>query len=166
MAQKLAGQSARESFVEMTQVVLPSDGNPLGTIFGGRVMQWIDLCATVSAMRHCRRIVVTASMDDLHFLAPMHVGEIAILCAQVNRVFHTSLEVGVRVEAEHPLTGERRHCATAYLTFVALDEAGRPVEVPPVIPETEEEVRRYEAAAIRREERLRRRGRRPRDQGD
>lgn len=139
-------KKALESVVEMTEIVLPSHGNVLGTVFGGQVAAWIDICATVAAMRHARHIVVTASMDDLHFMAPAHVGEVLILKAHVNRAFGTSMEVGVHVEAENPLTGERRHTATAYLTFVSLDGEGNLVAVPPLIPETDDEKRRYEQA--------------------
>lgn len=150
-------KQASESAVEMTQIVLPSHGNALGTVFGGQVAAWIDICAAVAAMRHARNIVVTASMDDLHFMAPAHVGEVLVLRAHVNRAFGTSMEVGVRVEAENPLTGEHRHTATAYLTFVSLDVEGRRVAVPPVIPETDDEKRRYEQADLRRIWRLERR---------
>jgi acyl-CoA hydrolase len=146
-----------ESAVEMTQIVLPEHGNALGTIFGGQVAAWIDICAGVAAMRHARNIVVTASMDDLHFLAPAYVGEVLVLQAHVNRAFGTSMEVGVRVESENPLTGERRHTATAYLTFVALDQDGNPVAVPSLEPGTEAELRRYHQAAKRRQWRLERR---------
>ncbi len=141
----------------MTEIVLPSYANALGTVFGGQVAAWIDIAAGVAAMRHARNIVVTASMDDLHFVAPAHVGEIVVLQAHVNRVFTTSMEVGVRVEAENPLTGERRHTATAYLTFVALDAAGQRIAVPPLLPESEAERRRYQQAEQRRIWRLERR---------
>ena len=154
MSEALTGKPATASVVEMTEIVLPSDANPLGTIFGGRVVQWIDICASVAAQRHCRQIVVTASMDDLHFLAPIHVGMIVLLRATVNRAWRTSVEVEVQVESEDPLTGERRHCVRAYLTFVALGADGRPAPVPPVIPVTPEEKERYEAAAERRRQRL------------
>jgi len=150
-------KKALESVVEMTEIVLPSHGNALGTVFGGQVAAWIDICAAVAAMRHARHIVVTASMDDLHFMAPAHVGEVLILKAHVNRAFGTSMEVGVRVEAENPLTGERRHTATAYLTFVSLDANGNRVAVPPLIPETDDEKRRFEQAEQRRIWRLERR---------
>ncbi|MCS6843214.1 MAG: acyl-CoA thioesterase [Caldilineales bacterium] len=148
---------AAESAVEMTQIVLPEHANALGTVFGGQIAAWIDICAAVAAMRHARQIVVTVSMDDLHFLAPAHVGEVVILKAHVNRAFGTSMEVGVRVEAENPVTGERRHTATAYLTFVALDARGNRVPVPPLVPESEDEQRRYRQAEQRRQWRLERR---------
>lgn len=154
MPHSLAPKRACESFVEMTQLVLPSHTNPLGTAFGGQIMAWTDICAGIAAQRHARRVVVTASMDDLHFLAPIRTGEVVILKAQVNRAFHTSMEVGVRVEAENPLTGERRHCSSAYLTFVALSGSGERVQIPPLLPETENEQRRYLEAADRRQIRL------------
>ena len=157
MTNSNASKPACNSYVEMTEIVLPSHANPIGTAFGGQIMAWIDICAGISAQRHARQIVVTASMDDLHFLAPIRVGEVAILKAQVNRTFHSSLEVGVRVEAENPLTGEIRHCSSAYLTFVAIDEEGNRVSVPNLIPETENQVRRYEEAEERRRFRLERR---------
>ncbi len=152
----LRPKPACESYSEMTEIVLPSHTNPLGTAFGGQVMAWIDICAGIAAQRHARQVVVTASMDDLHFRSPIHKGEFVVLKAQVNRSFHTSMEVGVRVEAENPLTGERRHCSSAYLTFVALDESGHRVHIPPLTPETDEEKRRYEEAAERRRYRLER----------
>lgn len=148
---------ACESYVEMTQLVLPSHTNPLGTAFGGQIMAWIDICAGIAAQRHARQITVTASMDDLHFRSPIRQGEVVILKAQVNRAFHTSMEVGVRVEAENPLTGERRHCSSAYLTFVAVDARGQRVLIPHLIPGTEAEKRRYEEAEARRQFRLERR---------
>ncbi len=148
---------AAASAVEMTEIVLPSHANALGTVFGGQVAAWIDIAAGAAAMRHARNIAVTASMDDLHFMAPVHVGEILILRAHVNRAFGTSMEVGVRVEAENPLTGQRRHTATAYLTFVAIDGEGNRTPVPPLLPETDAERRRYQQAEQRRVWRLERR---------
>jgi acyl-CoA hydrolase len=150
----LDGKTPRESRAVMTEIVLPSDANPLGTIFGGRVMQWLDICAAIAASRHCRRQVVTASMDDLHFHAPIHVGEFAVLEGTVHAAFRTSMEVGVTVHAENPTTGARRLCTSAFLTFVALGGDGRPTEVPPVIPETDEERRLLEASRARRAARL------------
>jgi acyl-CoA hydrolase len=138
----------------MTETVLPGDGNPLGTAFGGRIAQWIDIAAAIACQRHCRQRVVTASMDDLHFLLPIRVGMIVELRAQVNAVFRTSMEAGVRIESEDPLSGERRHVCTAFLTFVAQDEHGRAVEVPPLHLETEEDRRRAQDASERRALRL------------
>ncbi|HND34265.1 MAG TPA: acyl-CoA thioesterase, partial [Myxococcota bacterium] len=121
--------------VEMTQIVLPEHTNARGTIFGGQVAAWIDISAAISAQRFCRRSVVTASIDELHFLHPIHRGHIAIFQAVVNCAWKHSMEVGVRVEGEDPLTGQRTHTASAYLTFVALDEDGRPVGVPALDPQ-------------------------------
>ena len=138
----------------MTELVLPSHANPLGTVFGGVIMSWIDICAAIAAQRHARRVVVTASIDMLHFRAPITVGCVVHLKAQVNHAWHSSMEVGVRVDGENPLTGETRHAATAYLTYVALDEKRRPVEVPAVLCETPEQERRSRDAQARREKRL------------
>jgi acyl-CoA hydrolase len=142
------------SGVVMTETVLPVDGNALGTAFGGKIAQWIDVAAAIACQRHCRQRVVTASMDDLHFLMPIKVGMIVELRAQVNAAFRTSMEAGVRIESEDPLSGERRHACTAYLTFVAQDEHGRPVEVPKLVLETEEDRRRCSDASERRAIRL------------
>ncbi|CUU08828.1 Acyl-CoA hydrolase [Candidatus Thermokryptus mobilis] len=144
----------KDSQVEMTELILPSDANPLGFLLGGRLMHWIDICAAMSAMKHAGKVVVTASIDELNFLCPIKIGEVVILKASVNRVFRTSMEVGVKVFAMNPLTGEIRHANSAYLTFVAIDENGKPVPVPPIIPQTDEEKRRYEEALIRRQQRL------------
>lgn len=147
----------RESVVETTELVLPGHTNPLGNVFGGRVMELVDVTAGVAASRHARSAVVTASMDELHFREPVKLGHVMILRASVNYAGKTSMEVGVRVEREDPLTGERVHTATAYLTFVALAPDGKPRTVPPLIAETDEEHRRMENARIRRAERLRKR---------
>ncbi|MCP4166569.1 MAG: acyl-CoA thioesterase [Chloroflexi bacterium] len=157
MTESLAPKRAYESYVEMTQLVLPPHANGLGTAFGGQIMSWIDICAGVAAMRHARQIVVTVSMDDLHFRQGIRIGEVVILKAQVNRAFNTSMEVGVRVQAENPLTGELRRSSSAYLTFVAIDEQGNRVKIPALIPETENQKRRYDEAAERRRIRLERR---------
>jgi acyl-CoA hydrolase len=144
-----------ESAVIMTEIVLPSDTNALGTIFGGKVMSWIDIAAAMAAGRHARRVVVTASIDALHFLAPVKLGHYVHIKASVNFASRTSMEVGVRVDSENPLTGEMTHTSTAYTTFVALDDLGRPVPIPPIKPETPDEVRRFESAKKRREARVR-----------
>ena len=120
--------------VEMTQIVLPSYTNAHGTAFGGQIAAWCDIAAAVAAQRFCRSPVVTVSMDQLHFLTPIRRGEVVVLRAQVNESWHSSIEVGVLVEAEHPTTGERSRCCTAYLTFVALDDEGRPRSVPHLDP--------------------------------
>ncbi len=145
---------AKATYVETTHVVLPGQTNSLGTVFGGHVCAWLDLAGAVAAQRHCRRPVVTASMDDIHFHAPVRVGQFAVVRAQVNAVFHTSLEVGVEVWSEDPLTGERHHTTTAYLTFVGLDVNGRPAPMPPLLCETADEQRREAEAHARREARL------------
>ncbi len=149
-----AARAPSASGIEMNQLVLPPDTNVLGTAFGGVVMSWIDICAAMAAQRHARSVVVTASMDQLDFIAPIRAGHIVNLRAMVNYCGRTSMEVGVRVESEDPLTGERAHAASAYLTFVALDAAGRPRPVPPVAPETREERLRFEEARARRQQRL------------
>jgi acyl-CoA hydrolase len=141
----------RESISEMTEIVLPNDANPLNALLGGRLMHWIDLAGAMAAHRHSRTYVVTASIDHLDFLVPVRVGDFVILRSSVNRVFHTSMEVGVKVWVENYRAEESRHVSSAYLTFVAIDAAGNKIVVPPVVPETEDEKRRYEGAARRRE---------------
>jgi acyl-CoA hydrolase len=139
----------------MTEIVLPSDTNALGTIFGGKVMSWIDIAGAIAAGRHARRVVVTASIDALHFLAPIKLGHVVHIRARVNFASRTSMEVGIRVDSENPITGDTTHTSTAYATFVALDDHGRPTPIPPVIVETPEDKRRYEEAKKRREARVR-----------
>lgn len=150
-------KSVSESKVEMLEIVLPNDANTLGNILGGKVMHLIDMACAVAAHRHCRRPVVTVSMDHLDFKHPIKVGDLIIVQASVNRVFHTSMECGAKVMSENLTTGERKHTSSAYLTFVALDENNRPMVVPQVVPETEEEKRRWREAGIRREQRIRER---------
>jgi acyl-CoA hydrolase len=152
-----ARKTPRSSRVETAQLVLPGLTNVHGTIFGGMMMQWIDIAAGIEAARHATGPVVTASMDRLHFLSPVRLGEVVILQAQVNFVAHTSMEVGVRVFAEDQRTAERRQTTRAYLTFVAVDTDGRPREVPPLTLETAEEKRRFADARARRAVRLRER---------
>ena len=139
---------------ELMEAVLPNDANALGTMLGGRLMHLIDIAGALAAMRHSNSYVVTASVDYLDFRFPIQVGEFVILRASVNRAFHSSMEVGVKVFAEHPLTGEKRHTSTAYVTFVALDANRKPHPAPQVIPETQEEKRRYREAGERRDYRL------------
>jgi acyl-CoA hydrolase len=155
----LEAKLVRESQAEMVEVVLPNDANPLGSILGGKVMHLIDIAAAIAAYRHSRSYVVTASMDHVDFLHPVRIGELIVLKSSVNRAFHTSMEVGVKVFAENVLTGERRHTSSAFVTFVAIDDQGKPKPIPPVIPETEEEKRRYEQAEVRRRYRLQHRAR-------
>ena len=152
--------SPRDSRVEMTQIVMPSHTNGAGGVmFGGVIMQWIDVCAGVSAMRHAGGAVVTASIDRLDFLSPIRLGDVVILRAQVNYASHTSMEVGCRVETEDPRTRQRRYTTKAYLTFVAVDEKGRPRAVPHLQLEGDEDQRRHARAEARRSERLRAAGR-------
>lgn len=146
-----------ESQVEMTEMVLPNHTNRLGNLLGGQLMHWMDICAAIAACRHTNLVCVTASVDELNFLHPIKEGEVVILRASVNRAFTTSVEVGVKVTSENLLTGERKHANTAYLTFVAIDESGKPVPISPIKAETVEEKRRYEDAAKRRSLRLERR---------
>ncbi len=152
-------KTVRASQVEMIELVLPNHTNPLGNLLGGQLMHWIDIAAAISAARHANRICVTASVDSMAFHHPIRQGEVVLLQASVNRVFRTSLEVGVKVHSENLISGERHHSNTAYLTFVAIDGSGQPVPVGPIEPETEAEQRRYGAATIRRELRLEARGR-------
>jgi acyl-CoA hydrolase len=140
-----------ESKSEMTEIVLPNDANPLNALLGGRLMHWIDMAAAMAAHRHSRQYVVTASIDHLDFLVPVRVGDIVILRSSVNRVYRTSMEVGVKVWVENYHTESNQHVSSAYLTFVAVDATGRRLLVAPVIPETDEEKRRYEDALRRRE---------------
>ncbi|MDI3254199.1 MAG: acyl-CoA thioesterase [Bacillota bacterium] len=144
-------RTVSESQSEMTELILPNDTNTLGNLLGGRLMHFIDLVGAMAAYRHSRTHVVTASMDHIDFIAPVHVGDLLILKSSLNRAFHTSMEVGVKVWVENTIAGTHRHVASAYLTFVAVDSQGRRVPVPQVQPETEEEKRRYEDAARRRE---------------
>jgi len=148
------GKAVRESISEYSELALPNDANGLGNVLGGKVMHLVDLAGAMAAMRHARRPVVTLSVDQLLFLHPVRVGELIVLRSSVNRVFRTSMEVGVRVITEKLMTGERRHTCSAYLTFVALDENRKPTPITPVIPETEEEQRRYRQAGERRQYRL------------
>ena len=144
----------------MVQLVLPTDTNRLGNLLGGRLMQWIDIAAAIAASRHTNRVCVTASVDELNFHDPILQGEVVILQASVNRVFNTSLEIGVRVTKENLLSGMRTYTNTAYLTFVATDQDGKPVQANKIKPVTKEEKRRYVDAARRRELRLQHRKKR------
>jgi acyl-CoA hydrolase len=148
------GRPVRESRAEYSELAMPNDANPLGSLFGGKVMSLVDLSASISAHRHARCPVVTASIDHMNFLYPVRIGELITCYSQVNRVFRTSMEVGVRVMVENMSTGEKRHTSTAYLTFVALGPNSERIPLSPVLPETEDERRRYEEAQLRREARL------------
>jgi acyl-CoA hydrolase len=137
----------------MTEIILPNDTNTLGNLLGGRLMHFIDLTGAMAAYRHSRTNVVTAAMDHIDFIRPVHLGDLLTLRSSVNRAFSTSMEVGVKVWAENPRTGIVAHVASAYLVFVAIDNEGHRVRVPEAIPETPDEQRRYEGAMRRRENR-------------
>jgi acyl-CoA hydrolase len=152
---RVDGKPVSASRSEMAEVVLPAQTNPLGKLLGGHVMHLVDIAAAMAAHRHSNSYVVTASVDYIDFRNSVSLGEIVMLKSQVNRVFHTSMEVGVEVYSENVLTGERKHTTTAYVTFVAIDEkTHRPKPVRPLILESPEEKRRYEEAAERRKTRL------------
>jgi acyl-CoA hydrolase len=147
----MMARPVRDSQSEMAEIVLPNDTNPIGGLLGGRLMHWIDLAAAMAAHRHSRNYVVTAAIDHLDFWVPVRVGDLVILRSSVNRVFHTSMEVGVKAWVENYLLDSCQHVSSAYLTFVAVDSAGRHLKVPAVVPETDEQRRRYEDAGRRRE---------------
>jgi acyl-CoA hydrolase len=147
----LESRSVRDSQSEMAEIVLPNDANPLSALLGGRLMHWIDLAGAMAAHRHARAYVVTASVDHIDFLVPVRVGDLVILRSSVNRVFHSSMEVGVKVFVENYIADTAKHVASAYLTFVAIDGAGKHLRVAPVVPETDEQRRRYDDAGRRRE---------------
>ncbi len=147
-------RTVRATQSDYSEICLPNDANLLGNMLGGHVMHLVDLCGAIAAIRHSRCTVVTASIDQMSFLHPIRIGELVKLRSQVNRVFRTSMEVGVKVWVENLQSGELKHTSSAYLTFVALDRAGNRVLLPPIVPETDEEKRRYEEAAGRRAYRL------------
>jgi acyl-CoA hydrolase len=154
------GRPAAASRVEMTEIVFPTDANPLGNVMGGRIMHWVDIAAAVSAGRHARTPVVTASVDKIDFHNPVPVGGVVVLRASVNYTGHTSMEVGVKVWQEDRQSGQRKHVVSAYLTFVSLDpDSRKPADIPPVVPKTAEEKRRFAEARRRRELRLKERDR-------
>jgi len=144
----------KESQHETSELMMPGDANNLGHVFGGVILSMMDKCAAIAAFRHSRASVVTASIDRVDFREPIFLGDLVVMKASVNFVGRSSMEVGVRVEAEELLTGRRRHTNSCYLTFVAVDTQGKPIEVPELRPETPEELRRYEAAKERRRRRL------------
>ena len=150
----MEAKPVRESASEYLELALPNDLNGFGNVLGGKVMHLVDLAAAMAGMRHARKPIVTASVDSLHFLHPVHIGELIMLRSSVNRVFRSSMEIGVKVMTEKLLTGERLHTCSAYLTFVAIDSAGKAIAIPSVIPETEDEIRRCGQAGERREYRL------------
>jgi acyl-CoA hydrolase len=153
-ASRLPGKRVSASSSEMVEAVLPNDTNPLGNMLGGRVMYLIDIAGALAAHRHANSHVVTAAVDYLDFRFPIRMGEFIVLKSSVNRVFHTSMEVGVKVFSENILTGERKHTSSAYVTFVAIDLNRQPHPAPPLILETEDDRRRYREAGERRRLRL------------
>src|SRR3984957_6617178 len=148
-----SARPVRDSQSEMAELVLPNDANPLGALLGGRLMHWIDLAGAMAAHRHSRNYVVTASVDHIDFLVPVRVGALVILRSSVNRVFISSMGVGGKVYVENYIADTAQHVASAYLTFVAIDATGKHLKVPPVIPETDEQQRRYDDAGRHRENR-------------
>lgn len=143
-----------ESFTLMTEMVLPNDTNTLGNLMGGRLLHWMDIAAAIAAGRHCNRVVVTASVDSVDFTAAIKLGEVVSIEARVTRAFRTSVEVRLDVFSENMMEGKRRRCNSAYYTFVAVDQNGRPIPVDPIEPETPEERELYEGALRRRDQRL------------
>lgn len=150
----MEGRPIRESASELSEFALPIYANPLGNLLGGRIMHLVDLAAATAAMRHARGPVVTASVDYMTFLFPIQIGQLLTLRSSVNRVFRTSMEVGVKVLVEDLTTGEIRHTNSSYLTFVGLSPEGKPREIPQAIPESEVEIHRWEQAGERRKQRL------------
>ncbi len=148
-----AARTVASTQSEMTELVLPNDTNTLGNLLGGRLMHFIDMTGAMAAYRHARTYIVTAAMDHIDFIQPVHLGNLVTLKSSVNRAFNTSMEVGVKVWAEDTQTGAQRHVASAYLVFVAIDEQGRLQKVPRLLPETPDEIRRYADALRRREHR-------------
>jgi len=151
MSEPVIARTVAESRSERSEIIFPADANALGNLFGGRLMQYIDLVGAMAASRHARAITVTASMDHLDFVAPVRVGDLLILKASVNRAFRTSMEVGVKAMVEDVRQNRLRHVSSAYLTYVAVDKDGGRLVVPQVVPETDHQKRRFEDAGRRRE---------------
>lgn len=151
---KLNVKSATESLVVMNELVLPNDTNPLNNLMGGKLLHWMDIAAAISAQKHCNRIVVTASVDNVSFKQPIKLGDVVTIQAKVTRAFHTSLEVRLDVWAENIPSGTKIKSNEAYYTFVAVDQSGRTIPVPELVPETEEEQKLFEGALRRRQLRL------------
>lgn len=148
------GKFVRQSASNYSELALPNDANSFGNLLGGKIMHLVDLAGAIAAMRHAGNAVVTASVDQMQFIHPVRIGQLVRCQASVNRVFRTSMEVGVRVLMEDLVSGAVKHVSSAYLTFVAIDAAGNGVDIRPVIPETADEIRRFEAAGARRQYRL------------
>jgi acyl-CoA hydrolase len=149
MAENMEGKKPSDSAVESRYLLMPNQANPCGTAFGGTIMSWIDMVASMSAQRHSGKEVVTASIDSISFREPIHIGDHVVLRAAVNYVGHTSMEVGVQVICENPYDGKQVRATTAHLTFVAIDKDKHPCPVPPIFPQTTDEKRRYENAKLR-----------------
>lgn len=145
---------AQDSFVTMTELVLPNDTNTLNNLMGGRLMHWMDIVSAISAQRHSNRIVVTASVDNVSFAKPIRLGNVVTLCAKVSRAFNSSIEVAIQVTAEDIPSGQKFSSNRAFFTFVAVDQLGKPIPVPDLVPETDEEKELYEGALRRRQLRL------------
>ncbi len=158
-SRELVPKTMRQSVANMAEIVMPNDTNPHGTLSGGRLMHFIDIAAGISAIRHCCSKVVTAAVDNVSFHAPIPLGYVVELTAMVTFAGRTSVEVKVMVRGEDPQTGERFHTTTAHVVFVAIDDEGQPIEVPPLIAETEEDEAIIERARKRRERRLKHRER-------
>jgi len=154
MPMEQQGKSPNESSTRMVRIMMPMDANVAGNVFGGSILRMIDEVASIVAFRHSRNNVVTASLDRMDFISPVYIGDILRMIASINYTHRTSMEVGVRVEAENPLTGEVRHTGTCYLTYVALDKNRKPTQVAILRPETGEEKRRWAEAEDRRKRRL------------
>jgi acyl-CoA hydrolase len=153
----MSDKTVKASQVIMTELVLPNHTNPHSHLLGGQLMLWVDICAALCAARHSNAVCVTASVDKIDFHHPIKLGEVVTLEASVNRVFNSSLEVGVKIYAESFYSGVKIHSNSAYLTFVSINSEGKPVPAPKIIPETEDEKRRFEHAGVRREQRLKNR---------
>ncbi|MFA7229382.1 MAG: acyl-CoA thioesterase [Melioribacteraceae bacterium] len=154
MSEPRRKKKVNESIITMTELVLPHHTNQLGNLLGGQLMHWIDICAALASAKHSQRVCVTASVDRIDFHFPIKLGNVVTLIASVNRAFKTSMEVGVKVFAESHQEGTRIHSNTAYLTFVSVDEKGKPVDTLEIVPESDDEKRRFEDALQRRKNRL------------
>lgn len=147
----MKSKTAKESLTIQTEIILPNDTNTLGNLMGGRLLHWMDMTSAIAAHRHCGRVVVTASVNNVAFNQPIKLGEIVVLHAKVSRAFTSSMEVFIDVWVENNTTGERKKCNEAIYTFVAVDQLGNPINVPALIPESEEEKSRYDSALRRRQ---------------
>jgi acyl-CoA hydrolase len=150
----MQGRHPRDSEAVLTELMMPHHANIMGNVFGGHILALVDRVAAVAAIRHSRKPCVTVSVDKVDFREPIHVGELVTAFARVNFAGRTSMEVGVKIIAEDVITGDKRHTNSCYVTYVALDDKGQPTPVPPIVPETPDEKRRYERAAQRRASRV------------